>query len=163
VFLYKAWFERWAPLAAAAFIFCACLYFRDELSIKFAKDGPWKAPSLYAAVFNWASIQSGFVFGIYGFIVTKKDGFIGKISETITFAEFVGFSRRAYIGGFALTFTTLPLLVAEPSISDAADRNFSLVSAWFAFFVWTFCAFLRVAFSFGIMAATPDRPKKIPG
>jgi len=36
-------------------------------------------------------------------------------------------------------------------------------AAWFALFVWAFGAFLRVAFSFGIIVATPDRPKRIPG
>lgn len=162
MFWQKAWFERWSPLAVALTVLGACLYLRPEITLKFGENG-WKASSLYSAVFNWASIQSGFVFGIYGFIITKKDGFVGTISGTTTFAQFIAFTRRAYIGGFALTFASLPLLVTEPAIFSADKRTFWLISTWFAFFIWAFCAFLRVAFSFGIMAATPDRPTRIPG
>lgn len=162
MFWQKGWFERWAPLLVAAITLSVCIYFKADIALKFGENG-WKASSLYSAVFNWSSIQSGFVFGIYGFIITKKDGFVGTISGTTTFLQFIAFTRRAYIGGFVLTFASLPLLVAEPPIFSADRRTFWFISIWFAFFTWTFCAFLRVAFCFGIMAATPDRPTRIPG
>jgi hypothetical protein len=145
-------------LAALAVIF----FWRVEIAAHFAPEG-WKAESLYSAVFNWASVQSGFVFGIYGFIVSKRDGFIGEIANTRTFAQLTRYARRAYLTGFALTFASLPLTVAQPVIDDSSSRAFLVTAVWFAAFIWTFCAFLRVAFIFGALVAVPDKRDRIPG
>lgn len=113
-------------------------------------------------IFNWSAIQSGFVFAIYGFIVTKRDGFAGKLVGAQTYERFISFTKRACLGGFALTIASMPLVVAAPNI-NAGSPYYPAVIAWFALFVWAFCAFLRVAFSFGMIVATPDRPERIPG
>lgn len=154
--------ERFAPLALGLAALAAIYMLRIDIASNF-EPNRWKAESLYSAVFNWASVQSGFVFGIYGFIVSKRDGFIGEIAHTHTFAELTRYARRAYLTGFALTFASLPLAVAQPSISDPASNAFLITAVWFAAFIWTFCAFLRVAFIFGALVAVPDRRDRIPG
>ncbi len=158
----KAWFEKFAPLGAGLTALALLYYFREPIATKFSPNG-WQASNLYGAVFDWASIQSGFVFAIYGFIVTKKDGFVGAIAPGRSHTQFISFTRRACFGGFALTFFSLPLLVISPEIATLSKALYLLIAVWFAFFVWAFCAFLRVAFSFGIMVATPDRETKIAG
>lgn len=158
----RAWFERYAPIFLGALSLLSCWYFRSELSASF-EPGKWDSSNLYSAVFNWSSIQSGFLFAIYGFIVTKRDGFVGKIFGGRAFSLFIKFTGRACVGGFVLTITSLPLLVSDPDISQASTVTFYLISLWFSFFVWAFFAFLRVAFSFGLIVATPDRPQRSPG
>lgn len=155
-------FERFAPVAFAVVSLILIIVFHDSIVAKFKPDG-WQSSNLYSAVFNWASIQSGFVFGVYGFIATKRDGFAGEMAKAPSFDLFLKYARRAYLTGFALTFVSLPIMVANPNLATASPREFSIVAIWFAVFVWTFCAFLRVAFIFGIISATPDRPVEIMG
>jgi hypothetical protein len=155
-------FERFAPLVLSLAALATIYYFREEVAAHFAPDG-WKAESLYSAVFNWASVQSGFVFGIYGFIVSKRNGFIGEIAHTHSFAELTRYARRAYLSGFVLTFASLPLTVIQPTITDPNSSAFMVAAVWFAAFIWTFFAFLRVAFIFGALVAVPDRRERIPG
>ena len=155
-------FERWAPSAIAAVTIGLCVVFRAEIAARFGPQG-WDVGNLYSAVFNWASIQSGFVFGIYGFVAAKKDGFVGEFAKGGSYNRFIGFTQRAYLGGFALTFVTLPLLVASPDINDPAGWRYWLVALWFAAFIWAFCAFLRVAFIFGLIAAVPDKRERLAG
>src|SRR3546814_2368596 len=96
----------YAPLGAGLIALALCLYFRHDISERFSPDG-WQSADLFAAVFDWSSIQSGFVFAIYGFIVTKRDGFIGAITPGQSYEQFIGFTRRACLGGFALTVSSL--------------------------------------------------------
>jgi len=155
-------FERRAPIAFGAAAFLLIVLFRSAIAHRFEPNG-WDSTSLYGAVFNWASIQSGFVFGIYGFIVTKKDGFAGEVAKAASFDEFLAYARRAYLTGFLLTFVSLPIMVANLSIADSGSPGFWVVAVWFASFVWTFCAFLRVAFIFGMISAVPDKRAEIMG
>jgi hypothetical protein len=155
-------FEQWAPIVLAGGAILLCIVFRNDIASRF-QPGKWNAGNLYNAVFNWAAIQSGFVFGIYGYIAAKRDGFVGEFAKGGSYNRFIGYTQRAYIGGFVLTFCSLPLLVATPNISSPGVWTFWAVIVWFAAFVWAFCAFLRVAFIFGLIAAVPDRPKKLAG
>ena len=155
-------FERFAPLGVGLVSLILLYVFRGEVSAQFG-DGGWKVGGLYNAVFNWASIQSGFVFGVSGFIASKRDGFVGELAKGRSFDNLLTYSRRAYLTGFALTFISLPVMVIEPAIGGASTRQFWIVAVWFSMFCWTFCAFLRVAFLFGMVAATPDRKPEIMG
>lgn len=154
--------ERFAPALAGIASLALIYFFRNDISAQFAAGG-WHVDGLYNAVFNWASIQSGFVFGVYGFIASKRDGFVGELAKGRSFDMLLTYSRRAYLTGFGLTFISLPVMIIEPSISDVSSRPFWIVAVWFAIFCWTFCAFLRVAFLFGMVAATPDRKPEIIG
>lgn len=155
-------FERFAPAVFGAITLFLIVVFRASITGKFAPDG-WDSSNLYSAVFNWASIQSGFVFGIYGFIATKRDGFAGEVAKGQSFDLFLKYARRAYLTGFLLTFVSLPIMVVNPAIEAESPMQFWVVAAWFAAFVWTFCAFLRVAFIFGIISATPDKKQEVMG
>lgn len=103
------------------------------------------------------------MFAIYGFIVTKRDGFVGMIVSGGSYERFLGFTKRACLGGFALSITSLPLLIATPKVEATSQYLYWIQAGWFSLFVWAFCAFLRVAFSFGVIVGTPDRPERIPG
>ena len=139
-----------------------CVIFRIEISAKFA-ESTWQSGNLYSAVFGWSSIQSGFAFAAYGFIATKRDGFAGVLVGGQTYERFLQFTRRACFGGFILAVVSLPFVVVAPSVRIDSPFAYGAISVWFAYFVWAFFAFLRVAFTFGKIIATPDRPKRIPG
>lgn len=139
-----------------------CYWLKSAITVQFSPTG-WNEGNLYGAVFNWSSIQSGFVFAIYGFIVTKRDGFVGRVIGGSSYERFLSFTKRACYGGFLLTIVSLPLLVASPEIAASQPLMYWPIAIWFALFVWAFCAFLRVAFTFGIIVATPDRRERIPG
>lgn len=154
--------ERFTPLVLCAASLVAIYLLRNDIASYFQTDD-WKSSDLYTAVFGWASIQTGFVFGIYGFVASKTDGFIKQVSDDRSFRRFVGYIKRANLAGFLLTFFTLPMIVTSPELKDAQSTPFLITMVWFSIFVWTFCAFLRVAFIFGRVAAVPDRPPVIPG
>jgi|GEM_PF-3625624 len=113
--------------------------------------------NLYNAVLSWASIQIGFAFGAYGFILGKTQGFIESIRDTVAMQRLLVYVKRATHGGFLLTFTSIPLSVATPMPTTADSLKFHLIAAWFVLFLWTFFAFLRVAFNFGHITAVRDR------
>lgn len=154
--------ERFAPIGAGVVSLVLIYFFRSDISAQFVEGG-WKVDGLYNAVFNWASIQSGFVFGVYGFIASKRDGFVGELAKGRSFDTLLTYSRRAYMTGFGLTFVSLPVMIVEPTISQSTSQSFWIIAIWFSLFCWTFCAFLRVAFLFGMVAATPDRKPEIMG
>jgi hypothetical protein len=155
-------FEQWAPTGVGVAALLLCAFFRLEIAEQF-QPNKWNAGNLYNAVFNWAAIQSGFVFGIYGYVAAKRDGFVGEFAKGGSYNRFIGYTQRAYIGGFLLTACSLPLLVATPNISRAGSWTFWLVVLWFSAFVWAFCSFLRVAFIFGLIAAIPDKKQRRAG
>lgn len=154
--------ERFLPVAIAAATLASLYIWRDIITGHFA-SGNWKNSDLYSAVFGWASIQTGFVFGIYGFVASKTDGFIKQISTDQSFHRFIGYIKRANVAGFLLTFFTLPMIVVSPDLNAPETLGFKTGAVWFAGFIWTFCSFLRVALIFGKMVAVPDRPSSIPG
>lgn len=139
-----------------------CSIFRSQISDQFSPDG-WQSGNLYGAVFGWSSIQSGFVFAVYGFIVAKRDGFAGILVGGQTYERFLGFTRRACFGGFLLAVISLPFVVVAPTVNADKPITYWPIVAWFSYFVWVFGAFLRVAFTFGKIIATPDKPDRIPG
>lgn len=157
----KRWFEKYAPLVAGLLSFFLLMIFRNSIETAF-QTSEWKIGELYGVVFNWSSIQSGFVFAIYGFIVTKRDGFAGQIIGTQSYEQFIHFTKRACLGGFGLTIISMPIIVVSPDISEA-NNWFLPIALWFSLFMWAFCAFLRVAFSFGTIIAKPDKKVIIPG
>src|SRR5262245_50222975 len=106
-------FERYAPVGAGVASLILIYFFRGDIASQFAAGG-WKVDGLYNAVFNWASIQSGFVFGVYGFIASKRDGFVGELAKGRSFDTLLTYSRRAYLTGFGLTFISLPVMIVEP-------------------------------------------------
>jgi hypothetical protein len=148
--------ERHGPSAGAALTLGALILFAPAIAPNFVADG-WSTSDLYTAIFSWASIQAGFVFGVYGFVVGKTEGFVADVRETSAMRRFLAYVRRANFGCFFLAVTSLPLVITNPAVSDPKSWSYSLVSTWFALFVWNFFSFLRVSFGFGHLASVPDQ------
>lgn len=115
--------------------------------------------NLFSAVFGWASIQTGCVFAIYGFVAGKNDGFIGEVRRTRSMKRFSVYIRRAITSGFLLTVTSMPLIVWKFAIAPDDKYLFLLIITWFALFVWAFLSFARVAYIFGILVRVDDAEK----
>lgn len=151
--------EQYAPIILTV-VFALAIYLSAPAIIaKFEPTDGWQVSSLYGAVFNWSAIQTGFAFGVYGFVVGKNDGFVQEIRDKLAMRRFLSYVRRANVGGFVLTVTSLPLTIANPAISDRHSVLFFVLIAWFCLFLWTFMAFLRVAYGFGKLSSVRDQPE----
>lgn len=151
--------EQFGPLALSAGSVIAIYILAPAIIAKFEPTDGWQISSLYGAIFNWSAIQTGFAFGVYGFVVGKNDGFVQEIRDKLAMRRFLGYVRRANIGGFALTVLSLPLTIANPALVSQHSLVFLLVLAWFGLFLWTFLAFLRVAYGFGKLSSVRDQPE----
>lgn len=154
-------FELWAPFCAAVVVFVVLVLSKATV-VGFFAHYQLNAAGLFASIFDWASIQTGFLFGVYGFVVGKAEGFIAEVKSTKAMVRFVRYTGRATIIGFLLTACSMPLIVASPSVANATPTTYYLLCLWFALFVWGFFAFLRVAYIFGIIVR-PKEQQLIPG
>ena len=84
---------------------------------------------------------------------------VQEIRERLAMRRFLGYVRRANIGGFLLSIISLPLTIASPPISNSDTAFFMGLIVWFSLFVWTFLAFLRVAYGFGHLSSVRDQPE----
>src|SRR5579859_1132460 len=148
--------EQWGPLFAGVATFVILIVNQDSVSAKFVPTG-WSLSNLYGAVFNWAALQSGFLFSVYGFVVGKQDGFVSAIKRSIFLSRFVGYTKTAIILGFLLTFSSIPLVVMNLDFTGANNLNYISVSVWVGLFSWAFFSFLRVAYIFDIIARVRDK------
>ena len=149
--------EQYGALCVTTLAVIAIFLNSSEVVAKFGANG-WQISNLYSAVFNWSAIQTGFAFGVYGFVVGKSEGFIQEVRETVAMKRFLGYVKRANIGGFILTIASLPLTVVNPLPTERGSLDFILLMGWFALFIWTFLAFLRIAYSFGRLSSVRDQP-----
>jgi len=149
--------EKFGPLIAAFFAAVIICITKDEIIQSIANKN-LQMNNLYSAVLSWASIQIGFAFGVYGFVVGKTQGFINDARDTTAMHRFLKYVKAANIGGFVLTAWSLPLAALVPSpTKDDPILYWSLV-LWFCLFVWTFFALLRVAYNFGHLSSVRDQP-----
>lgn len=146
---------RYFPLILAAACVIALLYWRDAVLALLVSRGA-SLSTLFSAVFDWAAIQTGFLFSVYGFLVGKTDGFVAAVKKTEAMARFNRQLGRAMITGFVLTAISMGLIVVAP-MPAAFGFVYLFVAAWLGLFVWAFIAFLRVAYLFGVIVKTPDR------
>lgn len=151
--------ERYGPLLFGVMIFIAALWYKSDLQ-QLSQEKTISVAGLYSAVFGWASIQTGFLFSVYGFIATKNDGFLAEIRGTGAMLLVKRYTLRAMLMGFLLTIITIPLIVIGEQIVFQAQ--FYLSALWFAIFAWAFAAFLRVALNFGQIISVKDKVT-IPG
>lgn len=150
--------EYWGPfVGAVATIVCLFVY-REFLVAKFS-ESVWNLTGLYSSIFGWSAIQTGFLFGVYGFIVGRSEGFIAEIKDTKFMKLYLRYTARATIIGFCLTIFSIPLMVVEPQLQPNDGWGFPIVAAWFSLFVWAFGAFLRVAYIFGIVVRVRDKER----
>lgn len=148
--------EQYGPAVCGAVTLTCLLYFSEEVAQKFVTDG-WKSAGLYAAIFDWSAIQTGFSFGVYGFVLGRGGGFIEKIKDTKAMSRFLSYIKRANIAGFMLTISSIPLIITEPSVSAPLNWIYGIIAVWFSLFVWSFLSFLRIAYNFGQIASVKDK------
>jgi hypothetical protein len=147
--------EKFGPLVLSVLGAGCVAFWSDDITASVASK-ELEVENLYAAVLSWASIQIGFAFAVYGFVVGKTQGFIEEARDTIAMARFLGYVKRANIGGFLLTAFSLPLAAISPSPKDPSFVIFWVITLWFCLFLWTFFAFLRVAYNFGHLTSVRD-------
>jgi hypothetical protein len=148
--------EELGPFLGGVLVFVALVYYSNYISSKFEAVDGWQSSSLYSAIFDWSAIQTGFAFGVYGFVIGKTDGFVQKIKETKAMRRFISYIRKANITGFLLTLTSIPLIVIDPKITSSNYLVYITVCLWFCVFVWSFMSFLRLAYNFGKLASVKD-------
>jgi hypothetical protein len=153
--------ERFGPIAAAACMVVALYVFRDHLTTAAVSKG-FDLSNIYSSVFDWSSIQTGFVFGIFGFVAGKSGGFIEAIRETREMALFLTYTKRAIYLGFSLTFSSIAMSITSFNIDPSTPWKFHVFAAWSFLSLWGFLAFLRVAYIFGDILRVRDR-NRIPG
>lgn len=111
--------------------------------------------NLYSAVFGWSSIQTGFLFAVYGFISGKGNGFLKAIARTKAMEKYNNSLGSAIFAGFTLAITSMPLIVV-PLQPVVFDIWYVIIAAWFSLFVWAFLLFCGVAYTFGIISTVKD-------
>jgi hypothetical protein len=153
--------ERFGPVCAASLMVAALYYFRGDL-VLMAFNGQLDLKNVYASVFDWSSIQTGFVFGIFGFVAGKSGGFIEAIRDTKEMALFLTYTKRAIYLGFCLTFSSIVMSITSFDVSSGGPWKFHIFAVWSFVSLWGFLAFLRVAYIFGDILRVRDRVR-IPG
>lgn len=148
-------FLNYAPIGTGALVFVLTLSFNEQLVALIQAD-EIQLTSIYSAIFDWAAIQTGFLFSVFGYIAGKSDGFLAAIRNTPGMKNLYGYIRRATIMGFTLTILSIPLVMLDAKPAGL-DASYVFVCAWFSLFFWAFLSFLRVAYIFGIIVKVPDR------
>ncbi len=153
--------ERFGPLTISLSLAIALFVYRDPIIAREAQ-GSLNFPALYSAAVDWAAIQTGFLFGIFGFVAGKNDGFIKAVRNTHAMRLFSGYMRCAMALGFVVTIYSIMLMVINFSVSDGGGVSYSIFLLWALLTAWAFLAFGRVAYIFGILIRTKDK-NVIPG
>ena len=146
--------ESWGPIFSVILVLLLLILFYSSVSERFGEN-KWQSDSLYSAIFDWSAIQTGFAFGVYGFVIGKTDGFVEKLRNTAAMNRFIVYIKRANLTGFLLTLASIPLIVVNPTVSESF-YSYLVVAIWFSVFVWSFMSFLRLAYNFGIIASVKD-------
>ncbi|MFH2016573.1 MAG: hypothetical protein ABIK36_12250 [Pseudomonadota bacterium] len=156
----RYYIERAGPFVAASACCVVLYYYRDALhAASAAKDIDFTG--LYSAVFDWSAIQTGFLFGIFGYVAGKTDGFIQRVKNTTAMRLFIGYTRIAIFLGFIVTFISIPLMVSGFSLAPEDKWRFPVFMGWTFMSVWAFFSFLRVAYVFGFLIRPSDQSRVV--
>lgn len=153
--------EKRGPMLIALVTVSLLFYFREWMVARaVAKDVDFG--NLYSAVLNWSAIQTGFLFGIFGFVAGKNDGFIAAVRNTIEMRQFSRYMRTAMALGFGVTLGSIPLMVVNFSIVPDSMTRYLIFCGWAFISIWSFLSFGRVAYVFGILVRPKDK-ERFPG
>lgn len=150
--------EKYAPVCSGILVAAVLYYFRESIAAK-SIDKSLSLSILFSSMFDWSAIQTGFLFGIFGFIAGKNDGFIKEIQETPQMQYFHRYQKTAIFLGFILTFSSIFLMVSNFSFASSDSWKFYIFCFWCALSMWAFFAFVRVAYIFGIIIRVRDRSR----
>lgn len=122
-------------------------YYYKDWFVNKVTFGDISLNGLFSAVFGWASIQTGFIFSVFGFVATKTGGLVEEFRSTPYIFVFESYVRRAMYLGLILTVYSIPMMSYKVDVDS--PTQYWIVCIWFALFIWAFGAFLRVALNFG--------------
>lgn len=152
----RRWLDRarsWAEEIAAGGVAGLLLWSWPHVSARFSAQNGWSASGLYSAVFSWTSIQVGFLFAVYTFVVPRTEPLFKAVAGTGVFERFKSYmlvstylTLLCALGAFILTVTN-PIPNAAPMV------RLPLI-IWMTFTVYTLFRFLKVIRSFRGMERT---------
>lgn len=121
------------------------LMFSGAVATEFRAER-WDLGAFYSAVFDWSSIQSAFLFGIYAFVLSRAEPFVKAIAGTPAFSAMRAYVRHTVYIALALTAVTMPMLIAAPTMTDGSiyDVGYVLFVAYSLATVYVFARFLKV-------------------
>lgn len=149
--------EKYGPVASAAVTVFTLWYFKGSLTIA-SSTNEVDFSTLYSSVFDWSAIQTGFIFGIFGFVGGKSTAFISKVQSTESMKLFLGYTKSAMFLGFLVTFISIPLIVSGFKM-HLSTVTFVMFCAWCSISIWAFFAFARVAYIFGLLIRPKDNER----
>lgn len=145
--LNEIWFFFRSKITHLALIFCIfCLWkYAPFIGLKFSTKA-WDLSALYAAIFDWSSIQSAFLFGVYVLVLSGDLTFIRAIKDTDVYSEIKTYIRNTMLFAFALSAISLPVLVDQPEIKLGGfkDLGYSVLSGYIFLSVWVVARFYKV-------------------
>ena len=123
--------------------------YRFKVSAMFAEK-TWNLGAFYAALFDWASIQGAFLFGVYAFFLSRSEPFIQAIAGSQAFRLLRRFVVRTLYLSLALSVLTLPMLVAPIELEKGRiDVGFGAFCFLSILTAYTFMCFTKVIRVFG--------------
>lgn len=131
-----------------AIVLClAFMWMSPWLAHQFARENGWSASGLYGGVFSWASIQAGFLFAIYTFIVPKSEPFVRAIAATKHFRNFKSYMLRTTYLTLVVAIMAFGLTVVNPAPPPGGLPAVAF-SIWLSLAMMSFIGFCKVIRSF---------------
>lgn len=146
---------RYLPsiVAITAFITLVCFSAKISTCLEYyEQNAVIKWDNLYTAVFDWAAIQTGFVFGVYGFVIGSPSSFMQAIDETPVFKRFKLGIITSLVAGSVLTVLSLPLLIFPLKPFASGEPAKYILFVWFALFIYALLSFFKTAYLFTLMS-----------
>lgn len=129
---------------------------KSEITTNFS-NGSWSLEGFYGAVFNWSSIQAGFLFGAYAFFLSRSEPFIQAVAASAPFMELRTYVRRTLYLTLILAAASVPMLIAPPKMNKDAylHSGFIIFGAFSIVLTYTIFCMLKVVRVFGKL----ERPR----
>lgn len=119
--------------------------------VSHAAESGWNLENIYGALFDLATVFTGFLSAFYGIVQSGDGKYISRIRDTLNFHTFIRFLRSAIICGATFSIFCIPFLIVEPLPKEPLSWEQFPLAVWAGFAGYSFSAFWRVARSFFIL------------
>jgi hypothetical protein len=146
----RRWLDRarsWAEEITAGGVAGLLLWSWPYISARFSTPSGWSSSGLYSAVFSWTSIQIGFLFAVYTFVVPRTEPLFKAVSGTGAFESFKRYMLLSTYLTLLCALGAFILMVTNPVPNAAPLVRFPLIG-WMTFTAYTLFRFLKVIRSF---------------
>ncbi|WP_298090054.1 hypothetical protein [uncultured Sphingomonas sp.] len=127
--------------------FAVLMAWAPTIARRFAAVDGWSASGLYGGVFSWASIQAGFLFAIYTFIVPKSEAFVRAVARTAAFNQFKRYMLRITWVTLLVALVAFALTVVNPKPTSGGYLTIFL-AGWVSLSFYSFLGFIKVVRTF---------------